>query len=492
MLLHEFQLQELRQDPTSIRAWADSADLSNVLVGFEFELVIPYQHHQSNELDQPIRDFDDLIMFFGDVLNSRDTDVIKRQYFKWLLEQVDVMIENEANEYLELLEDLLAAEPSFAGLSGRAIDDQIRAGGPLDPPVFREVADEARTTFAQRMKREVLSFPVYLKSHGVATAFDAIRFFEIPEIIPTNQKQKFISTQKVADKLAADLGFENVQATTTYHDESISPQERKNYWIVEPDVSIEPPSDNSQWIYAGYEIVSPALPFADAISALENIAAWAKKNKYQTNNSTGLHINISVPGYSTETLDYIKLVVFSGDTRVLDQFERNASGFAMPALEYIELMVRNNGNWSAVAGAIEKIKSNMLTAASKSVKNTKNPERNISINPRDSYVEFRGPGGNYLGQEMSLLTDTVKRFARALTIAVDPQAEQKEYAKKLTKLLNDWNPNKKTNTVSLFSMYAAGLINSTVLKNRLKSKKNSREQMNRLAQELEGIDRENQ
>ena len=76
-----------------------------------------------------------------------------------------------------------------------------------------------------------------------------------------------------------------------------------NTYVVEPDSSLEPNEDTD----AGLEFVSPPLPINELLSDLNKVIDWAQQNSCYTNDSTGLHMNISVPNYDITNLDYIKL-----------------------------------------------------------------------------------------------------------------------------------------------------------------------------------------
>jgi len=113
---------------------------------------------------------------------------------------------------------------------------------------------------------------------------------------------------------------------------------------------------------------------------------------------------------------------------------------------------------------LAKMKEHLGAAASKLV-HSGVTQKYTSINTKDKYVEFRGPGGDYLDEDLTKLTSTALRLAQALRIATDDNAYKQEYAKKLYKLVSpsegDWtDPN---NSVSLFSRYAMGQINKDEL-----------------------------
>ena len=93
----------------------------------------------------------------------------------------------------------------------------------------------------------------------------------------------------------------------------------------------------------------------------------------------------------------------------------------------------------------------------------------MSVNIKSNYIEFRSAGGDYF-QNINLVKNTLLRYVRAMAIAADPNAEKREYAKKLYKLFSIEPNNKNTNSIKLFSMYASGQIGKLELKQALMAK----------------------
>lgn len=71
----------------------------------------------------------------------------------------------------------------------------------------------------------------------------------------------------------------------------------------------------------------------------------------------------------------------------------------------------------------------------------------------------------YTNKDVSEVTDTMLRFARAMTIAADPQAYRQEYQKKLYKTLSKSESSERT-IDSLFADFQSGEINKEVFKKR--------------------------
>ena len=159
-------------------------------------------------------------------------------------------------------------------------------------------------------------------------------------------------------------------------------------YSVETDASITVDSESD----AGLEFISPPLSFQDMISDLHRVKTWANTQGCYTNDSTGLHINVSLPNYNVSKLDYVKLVLMLGDNYILDEFGRGANSFCKPALgtigaklgtdseilnQYLNNMKHKLNGWAIriISGIFNKT------------------EKYTSVNIKDGYIEFRSPGG---------------------------------------------------------------------------------------------------
>jgi len=228
-------------------------------------------------------------------------------------------------------------------------------------------------------------------------------------------------------------------------------------YTIEPDSSLTADDEFD----AGIELVSPVMPLDEAVEQLEKLMLWAEDNAY-TNSSTGLHMNISVP--QGNEIDYTKLVLFSGDKYILDKYERLGNNYADSALGQLEARA-GQMDASRAAEAMQKMKTNLEDAAEEYVRAGTGQAKYTSIHIKDGYIEFRGPGGQYTAQEVDQVMDTMLRFARAMTIAADPQAYRQEYQKKLYKILSKGGQQERT-IDSLFADFQAGNINKEIFKKR--------------------------
>ena len=246
----------------------------------------------------------------------------------------------------------------------------------------------------------------------------------------------------VADDFSRAIG-RPVNASSSYHGGRREP----GHYVVEPDSSLDP--DNSG--DGGLEFVSPPLPLDELLSDMDKVRDWAKQRGCYTNNSTGLHMNVSVPNTSTAKLDYVKLALLLGDERVLAEFGRSANTYAKSAMGKIRDILKRKPE--AAEEVLNKMREHMEALATKVI-HTGNTDKYTSINTKDNYVEFRSPGGDYLDANWDRVKPTLLRTVVALDAAMDPEKYRKEYQKKLYKLLDSSKQNMASPSVNkLLSMY---------------------------------------
>jgi len=199
----------------------------------------------------------------------------------------------------------------------------------------------------------------------------------------------------------------------------------------------------------GIEIVSPPLPLQEMLDDLSKLEEFLNIEGAKTNASTGLHINISVP--DSEKVDYVKLVLFSGDDYILKQFNRSYNTYASSALRKMTQSFKLQPD--VIKQAFDAIKNGLASVASELLRQDVGDEKYTSIHIQKGYMEVRSPGNDWLAKDTDDLLNTALRYARAMSIASDPDAEKKEYLKKLYKLVDSDKP-----AESIFAQYAAGKI----------------------------------
>jgi hypothetical protein len=200
-------------------------------------------------------------------------------------------------------------------------------------------------------------------------------------------------------------------------------------WYIEPDGSLNANDDYD----ATAEIVSPPLPATQAVDALKRFYAMAGQLNLYTNNSTGLHINVSIP----DKLDVLKLAVFTGDQHVLQQFGRQDSDYAVSSQQAIAgrvaggspVLKTKTAKTPGVVGQ-PKTQTTLDVKSLQRIAQDATGDHTASISNNGKYISFRHAGGDYL-QNYTSVFNVVGRFIRAMIIASDPTLYAQEYQTKL-------------------------------------------------------------
>lgn len=190
-------------------------------------------------------------------------------------------------------------------------------------------------------------------------------------------------------------------------------------WGLKEDISIKP---------AGAELVSPPLPVEEAISAMYDVLDQIDGKELFTNNSTGLHINVSVP--EPDQIDLLKLLLFMGEGYVLDMFNRKGNKYTKPLLdEVVKYLKTREGD---INKTIDAINAFMVENA--------HHYRTIDINKlAKGYLEFRAGGNAGYEDKGKDIEDLIRRYVRIITLASDPDAEREAYLKKLYQVMTKPN-----------------------------------------------------
>lgn len=450
---------EAPMSPGALDKFSKTAD---VLVGFEFEVYLPDtaidnygSDVESDYSDNPrpysvsgVIDFYSESDYFGQEDKNRLSSSIYGDYYEWIEEK----IESNKDEFNDLLIDALASE-----LDVDSDDEQIQKNIKNETDAYYEAENIAKEDFANQSDYDIEE---YFKEN-----YPTMRDFETQyDLYWPNVRY---AAESDVETVASMLG--DFLSTNVLYGEYHANKDNTTEWRVETDASLTSAKDEAD---GGIEIISPPLPLTDAIAAFKQVVQFIKQHNGYTNNSTGLHINISVNGKAAQDLDYVKLVLFSGDKYMLQEFERYGSTYAHSSYTAMAATTRSARN-NNVAAAIAKMKDGLNIEASRII-HSGVTEKFMSINSQGNYVEFRAPGGDWLGGGITKSINATLRFAQALTIATDQNAYKKEYTKKLYKLLQGNKQTDTTGSVALFTDYVANNIDKDTLIFQLKRKQKIR------------------
>lgn len=500
--INEQILDEVDMSPSSLRKLAAQ---TGAQAGMEFEMIVPGVGDTENDdmeadysEDRRTRSIQDVIDFFsgGDGINDRrELRDLERSLQDSFRESIDAewysVGENLLREYIEenewdfsaALEDAL----NEMGLTEEEVAAAIEAGSSAagvtsakDLPKteafsnYREAESAAESELEDMVDREWLrQGRIYDELYNdfvdnfsdrdwirdtYSNMSDIENSFDIRWPYYASSDEATASVDEIADDFSKMIG-KPVNASSSYH----GARREAGHYVVEPDSSLEPDDGGD----SGLEFVSPPMPVDDLISDLNKVKQWANRMGCYTNESTGLHINVSVPAMkNSDSLDYVKLALLLGDNYVLKQFDRQGNTYCKSVLDSIRfsaLKLRADDPTIA-ASVMEKMKAGLAKIAAQSI-HSGFTQKYTSINNKNGYIEFRSPGGDWLDDNFAKIENTLLRMVVALDAACDPEKYKNEYLTKLYKLFDIKNSD---DPLRYFALYSAGNLPKAALKSFIK------------------------
>ena len=469
-LLDEDELFELKMSPTNLKKMAAE---TGAMAGMEFEMYVPNAGEEDDDYDDNIEaDYDmdevfptgrgwqrEVIDFFrgGDYGNSTSTiqralDILSEDYWTWKDENFEEWYDNNSVVFM----DYLRAElPQDEDESDEEYEERLRT-------VAAETGGAEYESAMEQFREEYQNedqWEEFLSDIDISTMLDFGNRMSLdwPYMLYPESRSGSIDINDVASDFQSAI--QRPVKTGGYHSGAGS---QTNNYRIETDSSLSDPDNPED---GGLEFISPPLPIDEMLSDLDKVVKWAQRNDCYTNNTTGLHMNVSVPNFSNDKLDYVKLAIFLGDEYVLDQFGRAGNTYCASAMENIRKIARTQPD--KVKTMLQQMQGNLSAMASKIV-HTGTTNKYTSINTKDGYIEFRSPGGDWLdeyAQNEGKIQNTLLRFTVALDVAMKPELYRKEYMKKLYKTLSLGESN---DTIQFFARYAAGDLPQSALKSFVK------------------------
>jgi len=513
-------LDEVKMSPSALQQWARSPEAEGIRAGFEAELIFRDTTNDDDDegdiepdydYDERARSVSQVIDFFngGDYggLSERQEgrlqDGLDEQYMEWQDERMRDAFDDEAEDLIRKVlvdegdwdeDDEIQKQLALLDLTNDEINDIVNAGERAPKfttskeqtayaeanPLYQKyldaqaeaegllddlVADEVRKKGANwdaalddfRENFYVDDDSDFFSDVGLTYMSDIAAEYSLdwPYLTGSGGGNNGGSREwdEIGSSLEQTVGMP-VKVSSGYHNAT----RKEGQWIVEPDTSLRP--DDSEDF--GLEIVSPPMPLLQALEQLQAVTDWANSpyGSAYTNESTGLHMGVSVP-YKGGDVDYLKLILFLGDEYVLQSFGREANSYTKSAMQKFRENIK--GGRADPAGAMALMKSNLIEFAYREIQKGVGTGKYTSAHIQDGYIEFRSAGGDWLAEgdaEPGKLENTMLRYARAMQIAADPSAERKEFAKKLYKLVAPEGDSQ----LALFSQFAAGEIDKEQLK----------------------------
>lgn len=496
-MFKEEDLLEVDMSPSALRSWAKSDEAKGVRAGFELELVLAntekldddqYDNEADMDADEPIGTLDQIVDFYNgpdDVSWETEQRTTEDQFRESVIEDLmdyemevfqdewndegyekvrEEMIDQELNTFRDDNMDEIAQDAFDKDYDDLSVNEEAY----VDQKIMEQFEEEIKNEFenqgdtynrvfdeAMEESRGNITWNQFWEAKQIESMGDLMNVYDLyfPYVQGSGGGSKEIG--QWADEISAITG-KGTNISYQYHGDD----KEEGKYTIEPDSSLTADDEFD----AGIELVSPVMPLDEALDQLEKLFNFIeeKDGDIYTNQSTGLHMNISVP--QGNDIDYTKLVLFSGDKYILDKYNRLSNNYAASALGQLEAGAAQMAPEKA-AQAMQKMKDNLEDTAEEYVRAGTGQAKYTSIHIKDGYIEFRGPGGMYTNKSFGENMNTMLRFARAMTIAADPQAYRQEYQKKLYKILSKGGQQERT-IDSLFADFQAGNINKEIFKKR--------------------------
>lgn len=377
-------------------------------IGFEIEIFVPegsFYHMPPDDMEpdsmhlDEIKSMTDVEVFFN--VSSTQETAIDRDYEDWKTQKEDEWVDENWESY----ED----------------DD--------DEPKQRE--SKARSRALKRVK-DKFTWLEWIQSEYKSM----YRFIENYELEPTHGWSKTDKHFNKHEPLSAGYysSFKNTADEIAHHLSILmNTQFRVNAqgyrtWNITHDTSIKDKhgkSDEENQEGVGVEIVSPPQKPSKALADLEKLLSILDERGIETNESTGIHVNISLD--EMQDFDALKLVLFMGDKHVLKKFDRLSNSFTNSQLQVVL-------DGIAAVGYVPKSASDLIRIGREALIGT-GKYFSVNLNHMPHYLEFRAAGGENYHKRVNDIRDTVGRWLSAVEIASDPASHRQEYLKKVAQLL---------------------------------------------------------
>lgn len=466
---------EIATNPSTLMKWAQGPEAADMVVGFEAEMLIrglawPDDDGgtEDRDADEPMppgyEGFDSAIDdWFANGNDFHESASLRRALRRLDREYLDYVNdrwneERYSDKWRDRIREVLAEE-----LGVDEDDPQVDENIDLDTSTYRDVKREIKDEFAN----DDDTWGSYLQMEGLSNMSDFAEAYNL------DWPYSRAASGRTPEDLEADFVTKTGYSCTV--NDSYHGGRPKNTFVMEPDSSLSGKDG-----YGGLELISPPMPLASALQAIDRVFDWMESIGAETGwrPSTGFHIGVSMQGRGVENVDQLKLILMMGDEHVLRQFGRERlSRYAASSLAHIRDNLSQPG--FNIEAELSKFRSFLDIQAAKDLSAVATGgmrrENSINIRPSMNYIEFRSPGGDYLKQRDEIKV-TVLRFARALSIAANPEAEKKEYAKKLYQLLTS-SVDRKDNAIEAFAAYSSGLMSREDLRTTIEAYRQKRDGM---------------
>jgi len=480
--INEEDLYEIKMTPKNLESLASGIDAN---MGMEFEMVIPgiktpssrsdFEPEEDYSYDERAESIDHVVGFFDDAEHNSRRDIrrlkesLEEAYNEWASQKQSEEWENEKEEvfreYVQNYRDIDPDDEEFEDY----VYELMRERSPESQKV-RERWEEEHD-LSEYEEEEFLRDQGIRDLSDVSNNYSYITWPHWTEFEGEDEDEDTINDSDrlwIAEKLEPIVQMPVVIKSFM--------QDYETDYLITSDSSIDTEEDSTA---AKLEIVSPYMSPDKMFDQYNRILKFANKYNCSTNESTGLHMNVSVK--TNGPLDYTKLVLLLGEKYIGELYKRVDIFHARSVVEKIkELTSEKELDLSLII--LDKLRKNLFDAAAKeiselSIESLTNKYLSAHIKNRGSdnwWIEFRTPGGDWLNIPVEQIRNTVNRYVVVLDAACDAAKYREEYMKKFYTLLSAIAP-KDEDIVGLIARYMTWSDSKEELKAKLKQRALARE-----------------
>jgi hypothetical protein len=193
------------------------------------------------------------------------------------------------------------------------------------------------------------------------------------------------------------------------------------YWAIEPDSSLGS---------YGIEIKSPPLPMKEFVKMCPEMFKWIDKVG-GTNDDCGFHIHMSlknIPNLS-KSLDLVKLTMFTDEDYIFKFFpDRIDNTYTISMKKQLSREGITEDDWKDFID-VKQLSNKVYSQHYNSI----NWE---GLEDDKQHIEFRYMGGSNYHKKWDKIKVIIAQYAYNLELACDPKSHMKEYARKISRMIN--------------------------------------------------------
>lgn len=191
------------------------------------------------------------------------------------------------------------------------------------------------------------------------------------------------------------------------------------HWVMKDDLSVLDVRGSRK----GIEICTPVFDIDGGIAYIKDFLMFMKKNKYRTNHTTGLHVNLSFMDLPTrEIVNPLKLICSLPEINILRMFNRLKNVHCRPYMYTLRRLVKTNviSKKLPIEVIADLFVRYLMDASKKHNRDPKNKCVNfLKLHTKHDYIEFRGIGNKDYETRWGDIRETILMYTHSMYESID-------------------------------------------------------------------------